>query len=251
MVTLKRISTWNNLKDSHKKVNILCVSFPSHCMGWNNFQGLGTKSYMLSWKTLSLWRMMRTLACTLCKWEMSLSSMWMISSWCAIIRISFWRWRKNFLESSKWKILGICISSLAWKWKEIMHNVFFTLTKLGISRRFSNAFAWRIAKPSECHLIPDKVEKECERGWWGGEGFLSASSGILDVCHVVYSTGSSIPNKHGESTHGKSKPQTLDCGQAHFSILARHFGIQITLHRIIAPRFGRILWCGLGQWPWG
>ncbi len=28
-----------------------------------------------------------------------------------------------------------------------MHNVFFTLTKLGISRRFSNAFAWKIAKP--------------------------------------------------------------------------------------------------------
>ncbi len=33
IVTLKRRSTWNNLKDSHKKVNILCVSFINHCTG--------------------------------------------------------------------------------------------------------------------------------------------------------------------------------------------------------------------------
>jgi hypothetical protein len=32
----------------------------------------------------------------------------------------------------------------------------------------------------------------------------------------------------------------LDCSQAHFSILARHFAIQITLRKISAPRFGRI-----------
>ncbi len=30
---------------------------------------------------------------------------------------------------------------------------FFTSTKLDISRRFSNTFACRIAKPLECHLI--------------------------------------------------------------------------------------------------
>jgi ATP-binding cassette subfamily B (MDR/TAP) protein 1 len=34
---------------------------------------------------------------------------------------------------------------------------------------------------------------------------------------------------------------TLDCGQTHFSILARYFAIQITLWRISTPRFGRIL----------
>jgi hypothetical protein len=50
-----------------------------------------------------------------------------------------------------------------------------------------------------------------------------------------------IPNKGGESTHGQSKHRTLDCGQMHFSILARHFVIQITFRRISAPRFGRIL----------
>jgi hypothetical protein len=33
-------------------------------------------------------------------------------------------------------------------------HVLFTSTKLGISRRFSNVFTWRIAKPSKCHLIP-------------------------------------------------------------------------------------------------
>jgi hypothetical protein len=33
-------------------------------------------------------------------------------------------------------------------------NVSFTSTKLGISKRFSNAFAWKIAKPLEYHLIP-------------------------------------------------------------------------------------------------
>ncbi len=33
MVTLKRRSTWNNSKDSHKKVSILCVSFINHCTG--------------------------------------------------------------------------------------------------------------------------------------------------------------------------------------------------------------------------
>jgi hypothetical protein len=61
---------------------------------------------------------------------------------------------EELFQNSKWKILVICISSLAWKWKRIMHNVSFTSTKLDISRRFSNAFAWRIAKPSKCHLIP-------------------------------------------------------------------------------------------------
>jgi hypothetical protein len=50
-----------------------------------------------------------------------------------------------------------------------------------------------------------------------------------------------IPNKRGESTHGQSKHRTLDCSQAHFSILARHFAIQITLPRISTPRFDRIL----------
>jgi ATP-binding cassette subfamily B (MDR/TAP) protein 1 len=34
---------------------------------------------------------------------------------------------------------------------------------------------------------------------------------------------------------------TLDWGQAHFSILARYFAIQITLWRISTPRFSRIL----------
>jgi hypothetical protein len=33
MLTLKRRFTWNNLKDSLKKVSILCASFTSHCMG--------------------------------------------------------------------------------------------------------------------------------------------------------------------------------------------------------------------------
>jgi hypothetical protein len=77
----------------------------------------------------------------------------LIVVWCVIIRISVCKWRKTFLESSKWKILVICISSLAWKWKR-MHNVFFTSTKLGASRRLSNAFAWKIAKLSKCHLMP-------------------------------------------------------------------------------------------------
>ncbi len=31
MLTSKR-STWNNLKNSHKEMNTLCVSFTSHCM---------------------------------------------------------------------------------------------------------------------------------------------------------------------------------------------------------------------------
>jgi len=31
-------------KDSHKKVNILCVNFTSHCTGSNNLLRLGTKS---------------------------------------------------------------------------------------------------------------------------------------------------------------------------------------------------------------
>jgi hypothetical protein len=42
-------------------------------------------------------------------------------------------------------------------------------------------------------------------------------------------------------THGQSKPRTLDCGQVHFSILARYFAIQIMLLRINPARFGRIL----------
>ncbi len=123
-------------------------------------------------KTSSLWGVMRTLVCTLHKLEMSkfsLSSMMMISSWCAIISTSFWKWRKNFFESSKWMILGICIFSLARKWKGIVHNVFFTSTKLGISRRFSNALAWRIAKPSQCCLILSQSWKRMWTSlmrWW-------------------------------------------------------------------------------------
>jgi len=70
---------------------------------------------------------------------------------------------------------------------------------------------------------------------------LSTRCGILDVCHVVYSVEFGIPNKHGESTHGQSKHRTLDYGQVHILILARHFVIQITLQRMSAPRFGRIL----------
>jgi hypothetical protein len=31
MVTLKKKSTWNNPKDSHKEANILCVNFTNHC----------------------------------------------------------------------------------------------------------------------------------------------------------------------------------------------------------------------------
>ncbi len=38
-----------------------------------------------------------------------------------------------------------------------------------------------------------------------------------------------------------AKHRTLDCSQTHFSILERHFAIQITLRRISAPGFGRIL----------
>jgi hypothetical protein len=62
--------------------------------------------------------------------------------------------------------------------------------------------------------------------------------GILDVCHVVHLAGFGIPNKCGESTHGQSKPRTLDCGQVHFAIFARYFAIQIMLPRINTPRFG-------------
>jgi len=52
----------------------------------------------------------------------------------------------------------------------------------------------------------------------------------------VYSAGFGISNnKRGESTHGQSKPRTLDYGQAYFSILARHFAIQITLWKITTP----------------
>ncbi len=56
--------------------------------------------------------------------------------------------------SRKFEMKVTCISSLAWKWKGIVHNVCFTSTKLDISRRFSNAFVWRIAKPSKCPFIP-------------------------------------------------------------------------------------------------
>jgi hypothetical protein len=34
----------DNPKDSHKEMNILCVSFTNHYMPWNNLQGLGTKT---------------------------------------------------------------------------------------------------------------------------------------------------------------------------------------------------------------
>jgi len=111
---------------------------------------------MFFWKPSSLWRVMQILACMLRKWEMSsfsLLSTLMISSWCVIINISFCKWRKNFLKSSKWKILVIYIFSLAWKWKGIVH-IFFTSTKLGISRRFSIIFAWKITKLSNYRLIP-------------------------------------------------------------------------------------------------
>jgi len=30
----------------------------------------------------------------------------------------------------------------------------FYINQIGISRRFSSIFTWRIAKPLECHLIP-------------------------------------------------------------------------------------------------
>ncbi len=183
----------------------------------------------------------------------SLSFMFMISSWCAI-RTSFFKWKKNFLKSSKWKILVTHISSLAWKWKGIVHNVFFTSTKLGISKRFLNAFAWRIAKAWECHLIPRQNWKRMKisprktrfrYGCWDGEGSLSTSYGILDVCHVVYLAGFGLSNKHGQS-----KPRTLDCGQTHSSILTRHFAIQITIRKITTPRFSWTLWCGLGDSMW-
>jgi lipopolysaccharide biosynthesis protein len=36
----------------------------------------------------------------------------------------------------------------------------------------------------------------------------------------------------------QSKPRTLDCDQAYFSILIRDFAIQIMLRRINTPRFG-------------
>ncbi len=45
----------------------------------------------------------------------------------------------------------------------------------------------------------DKVEEECEQGWWDGESSLSTSRGIFDVWHAMYSAGFGIPNKCGES----------------------------------------------------
>jgi hypothetical protein len=42
-------------------------------------------------------------------------------------------------------------------------------------------------------------------------------------------------------THGQSKLRIVDYGQAHFSILARHLAIQITIGRITTPRDGQIL----------
>jgi hypothetical protein len=47
-------------------------------------------------------------------------------------------------------------------------------------------------------LVPKiKLKEECEQGWWDSESSLSTSSGILDVCHVVYFAGFGIPNKRG------------------------------------------------------
>jgi len=42
----------------------------------------------------------------------------------------------------------------------------------------------------------NKVKKEYEPKCWNGEGSLSTSRWILDVCHV-YLAGLGIPNKHG------------------------------------------------------
>ncbi len=62
--------------------------------------------------------------------------------------------KDELFRKFKMKDFGICIYSLTWKCKGTMHNIFCTSTKLGISRRFSNFFAWRIVKLSKYHLIP-------------------------------------------------------------------------------------------------
>ncbi len=54
------------------------------------------------------------------------------------------------------KDLGDLHFFLGMEVERIVHNVHFTSTKLDILKRFSNAFVWRIAKPSECHLIPSQ-----------------------------------------------------------------------------------------------
>ncbi len=166
------------------------------------------------------------LACTLCKLKMSnfsLSSMLMISSWCAIVRTSFCKSRKNFFKSSKsWGFSflpwhgsgkGSCTTFVLYQPNWVFQGNYQTLSHGGL-KSHRNA-----------SLSQDKVEEKWKQGCWDGEGSLSTSCVIRDLCHVVYLVGFGIPNKRGESTHGQSKPRKLDCGQTNFSILARHFVI--------------------------
>ncbi len=152
---------------------------------------------------------MLTLACMLPKWEMSsfsLLSMSMISSWCEIIRTSLCKWKENFLEGLKWKILEIHICSWAWMWKGIMNKVFFTSTKLVFQGDFQVFSHGGLQSHWNAIWSQGQVEKEYEQRCWNGWGSLSISCWIFYVCHVVaYSTELGIPNKHGESTHGQSK----------------------------------------------
>jgi hypothetical protein len=62
--------------------------------------------------------------------------------------------KEEFFQKFEMKDLGDLHFFLGMEVKGIMHNVFFTSIKLDISKRFLNVFAWRIAKPLECHLIP-------------------------------------------------------------------------------------------------
>jgi hypothetical protein len=62
--------------------------------------------------------------------------------------------KEEFSRKFQMKDLGGLHFFFGMEVEGIMHNICFTSTKLDISKRFSNAFAWKIAKPSKCHLIP-------------------------------------------------------------------------------------------------
>ncbi len=160
---------------------------------WNKFQ-------MHFWKLSNLWGMMWTLACMLHKWKMSsfsLLSVSMISSWCAIIRTSFCKWRKNFLESSKWKILMICIFSWAWKWKKDRDWCLLYINQIGYFKEILKHFHIEDYKNIKVPLNPKaKLKNIYEPKCWNGEGSLSTSRWILDICHV-YLARFGIPNKRG------------------------------------------------------
>jgi len=136
----------------------------------------------------------------------------MISSWCAIIRISFLQVKEELSRKFEMKDLGDLHFFLGMEMERDHAQRLLYINQIGYLKEILKCFRTEDYKAIGVPLDPKtKLKKNVNKNDEMVKVPYQQAMGSL-----MYSTRFGIPNKRGESTHGQSKPKTLDCGEAHY-----------------------------------